>query len=119
MFFIMGITPKRESLGKGGGVCLACGKPTNLKLKKEYSVFTLFFIPIIPFGTSYFAKCPNCDSIMAVAKQKGKELEQDPRGIIYAEDLELLQNNTGPACPSCSAKIITNQSYCYRCGGKL
>ena len=119
MFFIIGISPKHEPLGRAVCVCPACGKTADLFISKKSSVFTFFFIPLIPFGASYFAECPNCGSVMALSKEKGKAFERNPNIMIYPGDLQILHNNMGPVCPSCGAKIIVSQNYCYHCGDKL
>ena len=119
MLFIIGVTPKTLPLGRGSGVCPACGKAVEFHISKQCSVFTFFFIPIFSFGTSYLANCPKCDSIMALSKEKGKDFEQGSNNMIYNSDLKILQNNAGPACSVCGAKIIANQNYCYHCGAKM
>jgi len=119
MFFIIGITPKLESLGRGSGVCLACGKAVDFHITKQYSVFTFFFIPIISFGASYLAECPNCDSLMTLSKEKGRDYEHGHRNTIYGGDMQIIKNNTGPSCSACGAKIIADQNFCYHCGTKL
>jgi len=119
VFFVVGINPKIESIGRGSGVCLACGKAVDFHISKSYSVFTFFFIPIISFGISYIVGCPNCDSQMALSKEKGRGFEHGQSNVIYGGDLQILQNNAGPACSACGAKIIANQNYCYNCGIRL
>ena len=118
-FFIVGINPRSKPLGRSRCVCPACGRMADLQINRNYSVFTFFFIPIIPFGISYLATCPNCASVMKLSKEKGKSFEQNHGSAIYGGDLRITQNNAGHACPSCGAKIITNQKFCYHCGAKL
>ena len=119
MLFIFGISPKSEPIGRCRGVCLVCGRAVDFHLNKKQSVFSFFFIPVIRFGTSYTAGCPNCGSILALSKEKGSDFEHDGRTVINPDDLEILQSNVSPACPSCGAKIIVNQNFCYHCGVKL
>ena len=119
MLFIFGITPKIETVGRGRGVCLSCGRAVDFHISKKQSALSLFFIPIIRFGTAYRVKCPKCGGVMALSKEKGKDLEHDNRSMIYADDLEVVEKSAGPICPSCGAKIIVNQNFCYQCGAKL
>jgi len=56
---------------------------------------------------------------MALSKEKGKIYERGGSIVIYDGDLQILQNNSGPACPYCRAKIIVNQNFCYHCGAKF
>ena len=116
MIFIAGVSPKIKSLDRSSGVCPACGKAVDFYVNKKYSVITFFFIPTIPFGASYFINCPNCESVMALSKNKGKEIEQGYTTVINNGDIEIMQNNAGPTCAACGAKIIFNQNFCYHCG---
>jgi len=119
LFLIAGVTPKSKLLGRSRCVCPACGGTVNLNISKNYSVFTFFFIPTIPFGASYIATCPNCADVMKLSKEKGKAFEQNPGSVICGGDLHVMQNNAGRACPSCGTKIITSQNFCYHCGARL
>jgi len=120
LFFIAGITPKSKSLGRCKCVCPFCGKAADLQISKNYSVFTFFFIPIVPFGGSYHATCPNCAGVMNLSKEKGKAFEQNHNSVICGGDLHVMQNNAGHhTCPSCGTPIITNQNFCYHCGARL
>jgi len=119
VFFIFGFDSGHKFLGVSNGVCPACVRATQFHISKEYSVFTFFFIPLIPYNISYFAHCPECGSVMALSQEKGKAFERDPSVVIYDGDLQILQNNAGPTCPSCQAQIIVNQNFCYHCGTKL
>ena len=119
MIFIVGISPRHKPLGMVSCVCPACSGSVLAYLSKEYSVFTFFFIPIIPFGVSYLVSCPNCGSVMTLSKEKGRAFERGGSIVIYDSDLLILQNNAGPACPFCRAKIIVNQNFCYHCGAKF
>jgi len=116
MFFIVGINYRSKPLGDSGCVCPACGKMADLHINKNYSIFTFFFIQIFPFGAYYRATCPNCASVMKLSKKKGKSFERDHSIVIYDGDLHILLNNTGRACPSCGAEIITDQNFCSNCG---
>jgi len=119
LFLIAGIIPKNKPLGGCRCVCPACGRTADLQINKKYSVFTFFFIPIIPFGGSYHATCPNCASVMKLSKEKGRAFEHNNGSVIYGGDLHITQNNAGHACPSCGTQIITNQNFCYQCGSRL
>ena len=119
MIFIAGISPKFKVLNQSNGVCPVCGKSVNFNVSKKYSVVTLFFIPIIPFGASYYLDCPNCKSIMSLSKAKGKKIEQGSVNTVNNSDMEIFQNNVGSVCTACGAKIIVNQNFCYHCGTRL
>ena len=93
LFLIGGVTPRIKPLGKCRYACLACGITADLQISKNYSAFTFFFIPIIPFGVSYTADCPNCGSVMKLAKEKGRAFEQNRGGAISDSDLRTTQNN--------------------------
>ena len=119
MLLIFGVFPKFKSLCNGNGICPACEKSVYFKLGKKYSVFSIFFIPLIPFGASYHATCSSCNSTMELTKEKGKNFEQGYNNTIHNGDMRILYNNASPVCPSCGARIIANQNFCYHCGVKF
>jgi len=56
---------------------------------------------------------------MELSKEKGKDFERGINSTIYDADMRIVQNNAGPACASCGARIIVNQNFCYHCGAKI
>ncbi|MCL2312642.1 MAG: zinc-ribbon domain-containing protein [Firmicutes bacterium] len=119
MIFIGGITPGNKNLGITNSFCIVCKKISDLYLSKTYLIFNLFFIPIIYFNISFFAKCQSCNCIMAINKKKGKTLEKDINAKIYKEDLEIVCDHVERNCPNCFAIILSNQNFCHNCGTKL
>ena len=116
MFFIAGVGSRVKPTGSGDCICPACGRQVSLHTLKKYSVVTFFFVPIIPFGTNYLATCPSCASVMQLDKGKGRSLERDPETRLYPEDLQVVQNNAGPTCLHCGARVSQSQNFCPNCG---
>lgn len=119
MIFIGGVSPKIKPSGNAQGVCPACNRRVSFHACKKYSVVTLFFIPVIPFGASYLVTCSACASVLSLSKDKGRALETGKLHTIEYADLEILQNNAGRACPRCDGRVETGQKYCPTCGEKL
>lgn len=60
MFFLFGMRTKSKGVGQVERPCSKCARPTvhvNIESKRW---FTLFFIPVIPLGTSYLNRCGVC-----------------------------------------------------------
>ena len=119
MIFIGGISPRIKPAGVASGTCPACGRAASIHVSKKYSVVTLFFIPVIPYGTEYIATCSSCASVMLLQKEKGRAVEHDPAAVIDGSELQILKNNVGTTCPGCNARISSNRNYCPTCGERL
>jgi len=119
MIFIGGVGSHIKAVGAVEGTCPACGRSASLHVTKKYSVVTLFFIPVIPFGAEYIATCPSCASLMELRRDKGKQIEKQPGAILYPDDLQVLKNNRGITCSRCGARVQPGQNYCPTCGERL
>jgi len=119
MIFIGGVSPRVKPSGNAACSCPACHKDTTLFACKKETVFSLFFIPIIPFHTSYILTCPICASVMGLDKEKGRNLERNPHMRLFPEDLTILQNNAGTLCPHCGGPVSGGQNFCPACGQRL
>ena len=60
MFFFFGVRRKERPIGQVERSCSKCGRPTVHTALEFKSWFTLFFIPVIPFGTTYLTRCNLC-----------------------------------------------------------
>lgn len=49
-------------------VCANCHNPSAHALRKAVTMFTLFFIPIIPLKTRHFLECTFCGAAYEVPK---------------------------------------------------
>ena len=57
--------------------CNYCNRTEIWQLYIMRTWFTLFFIPIIPYGKKYGIGCPNCGSYMELTEQQFQRLKQE------------------------------------------
>ncbi|MEU9554056.1 zinc-ribbon domain-containing protein [Streptomyces fumanus] len=55
-------------------VCGHCGNPAAHTLRKRVTKFTLFFVPLFPFSTSYSTQCTFCGAEQKVTKEQAEQL---------------------------------------------
>ena len=60
MFFLFGMRTKSKGVGQAERSCPKCARATMHVLIEAKRWFTLFFIPVIPLGTSYVNRCGVC-----------------------------------------------------------
>ena len=60
MFFIVGRRTQRRQLGTVVHFCSRCGRPAPQSFVRDSPWFTLFFIPVIPLGSTTFVRCGLC-----------------------------------------------------------
>jgi len=60
MFFLFGVRNKTKAIGQTERPCAKCARPTMQTAVESRRWFTLFFIPVIPLGSSYVVRCNLC-----------------------------------------------------------
>ncbi|MEV8526110.1 MULTISPECIES: zinc-ribbon domain-containing protein [unclassified Streptomyces] len=55
-------------------VCGNCGNPSAHALRKYVTKFTLFFVPLFPFSTSFRTQCTFCGLEQQITKQQADGL---------------------------------------------
>jgi zinc-ribbon family len=60
MFFLFAVRRKEKPIGQVERACTKCARPTVHTALEFKSWFTFFFIPVIPFGTTYLSRCNLC-----------------------------------------------------------
>jgi hypothetical protein len=60
MFFLLGIRRRAKSLGQLERSCSKCARPTIHTAIEAQKWFTLFFVPVIPLGSSFITRCNLC-----------------------------------------------------------
>lgn len=55
-------------------LCGNCQAQVRQAVIREWTWFTLFFIPLIPLWTSYFVICPNCGKKTKIKKRDAKSM---------------------------------------------
>lgn len=68
--FISGMIPKITRQQTSEAVyCFNCHNTLRWTLIKEVSWISLFFVPIIPLRTRYYAQCPICSATHSISKE--------------------------------------------------
>lgn len=77
MFVIWGFGKVTRKIigGVSNHTCTYCNQTSMWNLCVVRTWFTLFFIPIIPYKTSYQIACPNCNSFVELTKEQFIELK--------------------------------------------
>jgi hypothetical protein len=60
MFFLIGIRTKAKAIAQQERACTKCLRPTMQAIVQTKKWFTLFFVPVIPLGGNFFARCGVC-----------------------------------------------------------
>jgi hypothetical protein len=75
VFILFGTRRRRTTLGTVLLLCQRCKRPSAHALVKVRSWFTLFFIPVFPFSTTYATACPMCGAATKIDKAQAEQLE--------------------------------------------
>ena len=60
MFFLVGMRTKAKAIAQQERTCTKCLRNTMHALVETKKYFTFFFVPIIPLGGNFFARCGVC-----------------------------------------------------------
>lgn len=60
MLLIFGFKNSSRNLGLARGTCPNCGNIAAQRVDRRSRAFSVFFIPLIPLGSSYAATCTAC-----------------------------------------------------------
>jgi hypothetical protein len=60
MFFLFGVRTKAKPVSQQEQACPKCKRPTMHAIVETCKWFTMFFIPLIPFGRAMFSRCGVC-----------------------------------------------------------
>ncbi len=67
MFFLFGYGRKQQQLGPGATrTCPRCHNTTQWVRVREFSQFTVFFIPVARWGRKYLEACGICGTAITV-----------------------------------------------------
>ena len=127
MFFIMGLSQSQKKLNFVQNiVCSRCGKFGRYEVFMTYTYFSLFFIPIIKWNKQFLVKSTCCNTTYTIDTILGKRiLKGEP---VELKDSDLHQyGSTGTGynggglnrCPGCGYEILSEYSYCPKCGARL
>lgn len=74
MFFLFGTRSKAKALGQIERPCSKCGRPTVQTVVELRRWFTLFFVPVIPLGSSQVVRCNLCGLTLRVSQELKAQL---------------------------------------------
>lgn len=126
VFFIVGVNHERQELDYYEPImCSCCTKYGCYEAYMEYSVFSLFFIPLLKFHKRFYARTTCCNSLYLIKnKEKGLMMERGQGHNVFLKesDLELIQKglcSSSLVCPDCGHENDETHKYCANCGKQL
>ena len=57
-------------------ICPSCGRYCSYRLFVTYTCLSLFFIPILKWGKSYYLRSSCCGKTIELDKEQGKKFEK-------------------------------------------
>ena len=72
MFLLFGSRSSANILTIVHFVCNYCGLSAAQRVVKRQNRFTLFFIPLFSFSTSYYNECTNCRGVTSLTKAQAE-----------------------------------------------
>ena len=76
MFFLIGFRTKAKPIAQVERPCTKCARNTVQTAFETKKWFTLFFIPIIPLGSTRFVKCNLCGLTLKAVGALDAQLSQ-------------------------------------------
>ena len=74
MFFLLGTRTKAKAIGQVERPCTKCAKNTVQTAVETKRWFTVFFIPVIPLGSSQVVRCNLCGLILKASPELQTQL---------------------------------------------
>jgi hypothetical protein len=72
VFLIFGIRRRGYRLGNVFAMCGNCHTPAAHSIVRLRSIFTFFFIPLIPFGSKYQGTCTMCGNTSSLSREQAE-----------------------------------------------
>jgi len=123
MFFfaIMGINKESKQLDfHKNAVCKFCGRYASYDGFMEYSIFSVFFIPVFKFSKKYYLKSSCCGAVFKVDCEKGRKMEYGQPVDFADNELNWIfgGNKSYGICSGCGYILADDHIFCPRCGRK-
>ena len=122
MFFMMGVTEKKEELDFAQMVtCDVCGAFGRYEVFVVYSVLSLFFLPVFKWNRRYYVEMSCCHSLDELNSEIGRGIENGTVTTIRDSDLVLIQENRSSykRCNFCGYETAEDFEYCPKCGNRF
>lgn len=74
MLVIFGFKNSSRNLGLAQATCPHCGHRAAQRVDRNRRAFALFFIPIVPLGSSHTATCTACGTTMKVTRGQADQI---------------------------------------------
>lgn len=74
MLFIFGFKNSSRNLGLAQATCPHCGNRAAQRVDRRRRAFSLFFIPIIPLGSSHEATCTACGVSTKISRDQADQI---------------------------------------------
>ena len=122
MFFMMGVTQKREDLDFVQMVtCDVCGAYGRYDVYVVYSVLSLFFLPVYKWNRRYYVEMSCCHSLYELNSEVGRGIENGTVSAIDENDLVLIRGNRSSCkrCEHCGYETEADFDFCPKCGNRF
>ena len=123
MFFIMGVSPRKEELPYNQMViCSHCGSYGRYQVYMTYMCLSLFFLPVFKWDRHYYVTTSCCGTTYELDPEVGAAIRRGREVEILPEHLTMLQSGyrtRGKRCSSCGYETEEDFTYCPKCGTKL
>ena len=122
MFFMMGVTQKREDLDFVQMVaCDVCGAYGRMNVYVIYSVLSLFFLPVYKWNRRYYVEMSCCRSLYELDSEVGRGIENGTVTSIDESDLVLIKGNCSSykKCSCCGYETEEDFNFCPKCGNRF
>jgi hypothetical protein len=111
MLFIFGMRRKSYITGHVTKACPHCGVTCSQTQIMSKRFFTVFFIPLIPLGTSHFTTCTSCGQ-----RSADDTASAPPPPAAPSTSAESL---SAPTCPICGETLQNIDDQCAHCGAPI
>jgi hypothetical protein len=124
MFLVFGVNNGSNTMNFRQNIvsCPCCGRYGALEVFKEYSYFSLFFVPVFYFNRHYYVHTTCCGSIGEIDKELGLKIAKGEVTEIDVNQLKFTHtrgNMNFKRCAGCGYETKENFDFCPRCGRKF
>ncbi len=123
MFFvgIFGVQSKVESLKTEVGTpCPVCGAFDRYDIKKAYTYFHFFFLPLWKWNKRYYVQTRCCQRVCSLDESIGSRIEAGEPVEIPREHITCDQSHDVPSlCSRCREPVEPSHRFCPHCGVEL
>jgi hypothetical protein len=120
MVLLFGTSSKEEKLDFTQSiVCSNCGSHGKYEAFMTYSIFTMFFIPVLKWNKKFYIVSKCCESSYRLNKEIGRSIERGENVHVNESDLQPININNTIVCSNCEFVIEEGFEYCPKCGTKI